>query len=343
MAGKKKEKTEEVEVRAESLAQRALDLKNKINKEKGRVVVQTYSEDDDTSIKRVSSGIPKLDRILGRGSNGYGWAIGRMHGISGPESVGKSSITLASIASAQKQLQRICVLVDAECVYDPGYAKVLGVDVDELLVINPDTAEEAFDTVESLIKTGDVGMIVIDSLDGLTPKAIIEASAEDQFMGLNARVNNRFITKVQPLLRDNECTLIIVSQIREKIGVMYGNPETVQGGRGLKFYASTRLEVRRDEEIKENGNPIGHTIKCKTVKNKTASPQQTTYARLDWGKGFNKFYDLIDLAVQDGIVVKGGAGWYSYQDKKIQGDVNFVKELESNPQMYNEILEKLGM
>lgn len=687
-----------------SFKEKALLLKARVNQEKKKVVVQTYSEDDDVGVKRDSSGILELDRILGGSpETGYGWARGRMHGLSGPESVGKSTILLHSIAKAQER--GIVVLIDSECVYDPLYAQKLGVKIDELLVINPDTAEEAFDSLESLIKTGDISLAVVDSLDGCVPKQIVEASAEDQFMGVAARINNRFFAKVQKLLQEHDTTLIIVSQIREKIGVLYGclhadtlinftdgrslpirkvvdeqiegevwswnekinkfeskkiidwhnngnvdknedyihfttesidsgntfgftvtpdhevltddgfkkaseiligdyvcskylekingtlgdfmsgmfvgdshfvqtkggrtscislqdnndieyikwkidklskffefkenkyyahgkyltkfhsnysfelgkisnknnnrnpelflnnfnwlgmaiwicddavfdsndyhnryilsvkrfkndieimdniiklfknngldcsygkdgaisfnkesseiiakniakyvpecmdrklpekyrhsyeefelynseeykqcfvevmskriasgrqmrqtgkyditvednhnysvgglyngiivhnSPETVQGGRGLKFYASTRIDVRRDSDVSVNGNNIGHIVKFKTVKNKTASPQQTAYARLDWGLGFNKYTGILALAVADGVVKKGGAGWMSFTSKlygeiKIQGDVNFVERLKSDEPLLKEILKELGM
>lgn len=341
MAGRKKTEVPDV-LEGGTFKEKAQLLRNKINQDSKKTIVQTYSDDDDTSVRRDSSGILELDLILGGSKEtGYGWARGRMHGISGPESTGKSTIVMESIREGQKR--GIAVLCDSECVYDPSYAQKLGVNIDELLVINPDNAEEAYDSLESLIKTGDVSLVVIDSLDGLYPKQMVEASAEDQFMGLQARINNRFIGKVQKLLLDSECTLIIVSQIREKIGVMYGSPETVQGGRGLKFYASTRVDVRRDEEIKVNGNPVGHTVKFKTIKNKTASPQQVTYARLNWGEGFDRYTGVLSLAVKQEIVQKGGAGWYTYKGKKIQGDVNFVEELKTNPEMMNEILEALGM
>jgi len=339
---KSKKEVESGEPGSESLKDRAQALRAQINGLKKKNIIQTYSDEDDTTIQRVSSGSLKLDRILGKGSNGWGWPRGRMVTIHGPESVGKTSLSLASIAEAQKI--GLVVLIDSECVYDSSYAATMGVNIDELLVINPDHAEEGWDAAEALIKTGEVRMIVCDSLDGMVPKAIVESSAEDQFMGLAARVHNRFFSKVQKLLLSNDCILLVISQIREKVPVMYGSPETVGGGRGLKFFASVRIEVRKDEEIKESGNAIGHVIKCKSIKNKTASPQQVTYTRLDWGIGLNKYYDLIDIAVQDGVITKGGAGWYGLSDgRKIQGDINLVNELKSNLELYNDILEKLGM
>lgn len=338
---KKKATESDGSLAGNSFKEKAQLLRNQVNGASKKVIVQTYSDDDDNTIERDSSGILELDMILGGSKeSGYGWARGRMHGLSGPESTGKSTIVLHSIAEAQKR--GVAVLVDAECVYDPIYAEKLGVKVDELLVINPDNSEEAFDSLESLINTGEISLVVIDSLDALLPKQVIEASAEDQFMGVSARVNNRFFAK-QKMLMANDTTMIVVSQIREKIGVMYGTPETVQGGRAVKFNASTRLDVRRDEEIKVNGNPVGHTVKFKTIKNKTASPQQVTYARLNWGEGFDRYTGILSLAVAQGIVQKGGAGWYTFQGKKIQGDVNFVEALKSDGKMLEDILVELGM
>lgn len=341
MARKKSEKDVELQEQAKSLKDRAKQIRDDLNSKSKKTIVQMYSDDDDLTISRLSSGSPKLDRILGQGSDGWGWPRGRMCGIHGPESAGKSTVVLHTIAEAQKL--GLVVLVDSECVYNPLYAQKLGIDIEELLLINPETMEEAYDSIEMLIKSGDVKLVVIDSLDGLVPKQILEASAEDQFMGVAARINGRFFQKVQKLLMDNDCTLIVVSQIREKIGVMYGSPEVVGGGRALKFYASVRVEVRKDEEIKDGGNPIGHTIKVKVIKNKTASPQQVTTIRLDWGEGLNANYDLIDLAIKDGLITRGGAGWLDYNGRKVQGDANFVKLLETDGNFKAELLEKMGL
>lgn len=222
MARKKTEKDIELQEQAKSLKDRAKQIRDDLNSKSKKTIVQMYSDDDDLTIPRLSSGCPKLDRILGEGTNGFGWPRGKMCGIHGPEGVGKSSIVLSTIAQAQKE--GLAVLVDSECSYNPGLAQTFGVDIEELILINPDTMEEAYDSIEMLVNTGDVRLVVVDSLDGLVPKQIFEASAEDQFMGVAARINNRFFQKIKKPLMDNDCVLIMVSQIREKIGCV--GPDT---------------------------------------------------------------------------------------------------------------------
>jgi recombination protein RecA len=340
MARNKKEEVKD-NIEDMDIAEKAKLMRDQINAQMKRNVIQQYNSDDSVGVKRISSGIDTLDRILGKGPNGFGWAKGRLHGIHGPEGSGKSTIVLASLAEAQKA--GLAVLVDSECVYDPSYAKKLGIDIDSLLVMNPDCSEEAFDTIETLVNSGQVTMVVIDSLDGLFPKAIVEASAEDQFMGLSARVNNRFLGKIVEGLRKNNCTLIIVSQLREKIGG-YGSPETVNGGRGLKYYATTRVEIRRDEDIVVSGNKVGHVAKVITRKNKVASPQQTAFFQIDWGEGVNKEKCLVDIAVSSGVINKGGAGWFTFpfNDFKIQGESSLIKELRSNAALKQQLLERIN-
>ena len=287
-----------------SLPERAKLMRDQINAQMKKNLIQNYNSDSDSGLPRISSGIPTLDRILGKGPNGYGWARGRFHGIFGPSSAGKSTLVLTCIAEAQKE--GLVVLVDSECAYDPSYASKIGVDVDSLLIMNPSCSEEAYDAIESIVKSNQVRMIVIDSLDGLVPRNIVEASADDQFMGLGARINNRFFAKIQILLHDNDCTLIVVSQTRDKIGG-YGNPETVNGGKAILFYATTRLEIRKDEDIVKNGDKVGHIAKVITRKNRASNPQQTAFFRIDWGAGVNKEKCILDIALLEGVVTKGGA------------------------------------
>lgn len=323
-------------------AEKAKFLRDQINAQMKEVVLQQYSSDDPESrgISRISSGILTLDRILGKGPNGYGWARGRFHGIHGPSSAGKSTVVLTSIAEAQKE--GLAVLIDSECTYDPSYAASVGVDIESLLIMNPSCAEEAYDTVETLAKSGLVRMIVIDSLDGLVPRSIVEASADDQFMGLGARVNNRFFAKIPKVLRENDCTLIVVSQVRHKIGG-YGNPETVNGGNGLLFYASSRVEIRRDEDVTSSGEKVGHVVKAITKKNKSSSPQKTAFFRIDWGIGVNKEKCIIDVALEENLITKGGAGWFTLPDgQKIQGEDVLIKEFKANNQFRELVIRRLN-
>lgn len=325
-----------------SSSEKAKLLRDQINSQMKKTVLQQYSSDnpENLGIPRISSGIPTLDRILGKGPNGWGWARGRFHGVYGPSSAGKSTLVLTSLAEAQKE--GLAVLIDSECTYDPAYAASIGIDIESLLVMNPSCAEEAYDTVETLAKSGLVKMIVIDSLDGLVPRSIVEASADDQFMGLGARINNRFFAKIPPILREHDCTLIVVSQIRHKIGG-YGNPETVNGGNGLLFYSSSRVEIRRDDDVTMNGERVGQIVKVTTKKNKSSSPQQTTFFRIDWGNGVNKEKCLIDLSVDNNVVLKGGAGWFTMPSgHKIQGEEVFIKELKENEELRKEIVRRLN-
>lgn len=321
-----------------SSVERAKLMRDQINAQMKKNLIQNYTSDNDNTLPRISSGIPTLDRILGKGANGYGWARGRFHGIFGPSSAGKSTLVLTCIAEAQKE--GLVVLVDSECAYDPSYAAKIGVDIDSLLIMNPSCSEEAFDAIESIIKSNQVRMVVIDSLDGLVPRNIVEASADDQFMGLAARINNRFFAKMQILLHDNDCTLIVVSQTRDKIGG-YGNPETVNGGKALLFYATTRLEIRRDEDIVKNGEKVGHIAKVITRKNRASNPQQTAFFRIDWGSGVNKEKCILDIALAEGVVSKGGA-WFAIDDRKIQGEEAFIAELKNNDNFRNGIIERLS-
>jgi recombination protein RecA len=324
-----------------SMADKAKLLRDQINSQMKKVVLQQYSNDNPEArgIPRISSGIPTLDRILGRGPNGYGWARGRFHGVHGPSSAGKSTLVLTSLAEAQKE--GVAVLIDSECTYDPAYAAAIGIDIESLLVMNPSCAEEAYDTIETLAKSGIVRMIVVDSLDGLVPRSIVEASADDQFMGLGARVNNRFFAKIPTVLRQHDCTLIVVSQIRHKIGG-YGNPETVNGGNGLLYYSSSRVEIRRDDEVTVNGDKVGQIAKVITRKNKASSPQQVAFFRIDWGLGVNKAQGLLELCVTDGIIHKGGAGWFTLPDgTKLQGEEAVLKEINSNEQLKSDLIRRL--
>lgn len=314
----------------------AEDIKNKFNSALKKKVFQTFVEDDDIEIKRLSSGILSLDLILGRGQGGkYGWPVGRINEIYGPNSTGKSSVVLSTIAEAQKE-GGLALLVDSEQVFDPTYAATLGVDLDRLIVVNPDHGEEGYDAALLAANSGEFSLIVIDSIEGMIPKSMVEGTMEDQFMGTQPRLNNRFLKQIAASLRKNNCTMLLVNQLRQKIGVMYGNPETVPGGGGIPFWCSVILDIRKVEEIEKNGDKVGHIIKGLTKKNKTSRPQQTCQFQIDWGKGFNKYFCLASHAINLGVVAKTGA-WFSYGDVKWQGKDNLIEAMESDDELAESI------
>lgn len=340
MAKKKDTEVEQTAVKL-SLKQRALQLKAQLNKGKDDILVQVYNEEETEEQLRVSSGVPKLDRILGGGPNGYGWPRGKLNGIAGPFSSGKSTLTITTIAEFQKI--GLCVLVDTENSYDPMYAQRLGVNIDELLIINPTYSEQAFDTVFSLIESNDVRLVVIDTLDYLQPLVVINAESTDQFMGGAAKANNRFIARLIELCRKHDCTAIIVSQIRQKVGFVMGSNEVIGGGTSINYGPHVRIDIRKFEVLKDkSGNEYGQKVKIKTTKNKTSVPQKTIFSNIIWGEGFDKISDIFDIAVDENVIVRGGA-WYSYGDLKIQGAENVVEKLRSDEKLLNEIKKKIGM
>ena len=310
-----------------SLREKAAAIKDKVNGSFKTKLLQMFDEEDDLTVKRLSSGILSLDMILGQGQGGWGWPVGRISEIFGPESAGKSSVVLKTIATAQAA-GGICVLIDAEHVFDPSYARALGVDVEALLVCNPDTGEQGYNAVESLASVPGVTLIVVDSVEGMVPMAVTEGEFEDQFIGNQPRLNNRFVKVISPIIHKNDVTLLLVNQIREKTGG-YGNPEITPGGRGIKFAASVRLEVRRAEDVEESGLKIGHIMRGKTVKNKTARPQQIAEFRLDWGVGFNRGYCLANQGVNLGVIEKSGA-WFRFDGQQWQGNKNLSDAFNSD-------------
>lgn len=335
-----KKVVEETTTNDVSAKQKVLELKNKFNAQFKSNVVQTYDEDDDLSIERLSSGILSLDLILGKGSNGYGWPKGRICEISGPEAGGKSSIVLSTVAEVTKS-GGIVAYVDAENALNLEYAESLGVVLDNLLIINPDNAEQGFTMIDTLAKEGTVQLIVLDSIVAMAPSVIMEGDFDRQFMDTGAKLNNQFLRVVSLGLAKHKCTLLIVNQIREKVGFVMGNPEYTPGGRGLKFYSSVRLEVRRKDKVKdETGEECGHIIKAKAIKNKTSRPQQTTEFKLDWGIGFDRSYCIFERATELGVIVKGGA-WYTYGEQRWQGKEGLLEELRANEEFYNEIRNKV--
>lgn len=266
--------------------------------------------------------------------------MGRIVEIFGPESSGKTTLTLELIAAAQRE-GKTCAFIDAEHALDPVYAKKLGVNIDELLVSQPDTGEQALEICDALARSGAVDVIVVDSVAALTPKAEIEGEMGDSHMGLQARMLSQAMRKLTGNLKQSNCMCIFINQIRMKIGVMFGNPETTTGGNALKFYASVRLDIRRTGAIKEGEEVVGNETRIKVVKNKIAAPFKEANTQIMYGQGFNREGELIDLGVKHKMVEKSGA-WYSYNGDKIgQGKANACKYLKENPEIAKTLDKKL--
>ncbi|MCL1623099.1 recombinase RecA [Moraxella sp. Tifton1] len=284
----------------------------------------------------ISTGSLTLDIALGIG----GLPKGRIIEIFGPESSGKTTLTLQAIAECQKQ-GGTCAFIDAEHALDPIYAKKLGVDIDKLMVSQPDNGEQALEIADMLVRSGAVDLIVVDSVAALTPKAEIEGEMGDSHMGLQARLMSQALRKITGNAKRSNCMVIFINQIRMKIGVMFGSPETTTGGNALKFYASVRLDIRRIGQIKEGEEIVGNETKVKVIKNKMAPPFREALFQIMYGEGINHLGEIIDLGVDIGAVGKSGA-WYSYGDNKIgQGKANTVKYLAENPHIAQEIEAKI--
>lgn len=297
-----------------------------IEKQFGKGSIMKLGDNRTMDIETISTGSLALDIALGAG----GLPMGRIVEIYGPESSGKTTLTLEVIASAQRQ-GKTCAFIDAEHALDPVYAKKLGVDIENLLVSQPDTGEQALEICDALARSGAVDILVIDSVAALTPKAEIEGEMGDSHMGLQARMLSQAMRKLTGNLKTSNCMAIFINQIRMKIGVMFGNPETTTGGNALKFYASVRLDIRRIGSIKEGDEVVGNETRIKVVKNKIAAPFKQAETQIMYGRGFNKQAELIDLGVKNKMVEKAGA-WYSYKGDKIgQGKANACKYLIENP------------
>ena len=287
-------------------------------------------------IEATSTGSLGLDIALGIG----GLPQGRIVEIYGPESSGKTTLTLHAVAEAQKK-GGVCAFVDAEHALDPQYAKKLGVNLDELLISQPDTGEQALEIVDTLVRSGAVSMIVIDSVAALTPKSEIEGDMGDMQMGSQARLMSQALRKLTASIGRSNCMVIFINQIRMKIGVMFGSPETTTGGNALKFYASVRLDIRRIGAIKEKDDVVGSATRVKVVKNKVAPPFKQVEFDIMYGEGISKTGELIDIGVKAGVVEKSGS-WYSYGDERIgQGRENAKQFLKSNPAIADQIEEKI--
>jgi len=288
------------------------------------------------AIPSVSTGSLGLDIALGIG----GLPFGRICEIYGPESSGKTTLTLQVIAEAQKA-GKTCAFVDAEHALDPQYAEKLGVNVDELLVSQPDTGEQALEIADMLTRSGAVDVIIIDSVAALVPKAEIEGEMGDSHVGLQARLMSQALRKLTGNVKNSNCLMIFINQIRMKIGVMFGSPETTTGGQSLKFYSSVRLDIRRIGSVKEGDEVVGNETRVKVVKNKVSPPFKQAEFQIFYGKGISRNGEIIDLGVKAGIVDKSGA-WYAYNGDKIgQGKANSCKFLEENPVIAQEIEAKV--
>ena len=314
-------------------ADKALDqVLADIEKQFGKGAIMKLGERGISNIDVVSSGSLMLDQALGVG----GFPKGRIIEIFGPESSGKTTIALHAIAEVQKTGGK-AAFIDAEHALDPVYAKKLGVNIDELLLSQPDTGEQALEITEALVRSGAMSIIVIDSVAALVPQAEIEGEMGDSHVGLQARLMSQALRKLSGVINKTNTICIFINQLREKVGVMFGNPETTPGGRALKFYASVRLDVRRGEQIKVNGDALGNKTVIKVVKNKVAPPFKTAEVEIMYGEGISKTGELVDLAVSMGIMDKSGA-WFSYKGEKIgQGKENVKLLLKNDKALYDEL------
>ena len=303
-----------------------------IERQFGKGAVMRMGDQERQAVPAISTGSLGLDIALGIG----GLPKGRIVEIYGPESSGKTTLTLSVIAEAQKQ-GATCAFVDAEHALDPDYAAKLGVNVDDLLVSQPDTGEQALEITDMLVRSNAVDVVVVDSVAALVPKAEIEGEMGDQHVGLQARLMSQALRKITGNIKNANCLVIFINQIRMKIGVMFGSPETTTGGNALKFYSSVRLDIRRIGAVKEGEEVIGNETRVKVVKNKMAPPFRQAEFQILYGKGIYRNGEIIDLGVQQGLIEKSGA-WYSYQGNKIgQGKANAARYLEDNPEVRNTI------
>ena len=309
---------------------------SQIDKNFGKGTVMRLGDRPEMNVEAIPTGSLALDAALGIG----GVPKGRIIEIYGPESSGKTTLALHILAEAQKRGGEVA-FVDAEHALDPVYAAALGVDTDNLLVSQPDTGEQALEITDALVRSGAVDAVVVDSVAALVPKQEIEGEMGDTFVGLQARLMSQALRKLAGTISKTNCVVIFINQLRMKIGVMYGNPETTTGGNALKFYSSVRLDVRRVESIKEGGNVIGNKTRVKVVKNKVAPPFREAVFEIMYGQGISKWGELVDLAVQMDIVQKSGS-WFSMGDERIGQGANSVKEyLMNNPEIAADVEAKV--
>lgn len=312
------------------------DALKAIEKEYGKGSIMKLGDRAAVSVDAIPSGSLALDKALGIG----GYPKGRIIEIFGPESSGKTTLALHAIAECQKQDGR-CAFIDAENAIDPVYAKHLGVDIDELILSQPDSGEQALDITELLIKSGAIDLVVVDSVAALVPQAELDGEMGDASVGLQARLMSKAMRKLAGVMNHSNTTAIFINQLREKVGVMFGNPETTPGGRALKFYSSVRLDVRRSETLKNGADAYGNVTKIKVVKNKVAPPFKTATVNIIYGEGISHSDELINLAVENDIIEKAGA-WFSYEGEKIGQGINSVREyLKTHPEFEEKVTAQL--
>lgn len=335
MAVKEKDKTTETNVTAEK--NKALHLAiEKIEKDFGKGSIMRLGDRSAVSTESIPTGALSLDIALGIG----GVPRGRVIEIYGPESSGKTTLAQHIVAECQKR-GGIAAFIDAEHALDPEYARNLGVNIDELLISQPDTGEQALEITEELVRSSAVDVIVVDSVAALVPKEEIEGAMEDKQMGLQARLMSKALRKLTSIVGKTNTTVIFINQLRQKIGVMYGNPETTTGGNALKYYSSVRLDIRRIETLKKDDKEIGNRVKVKVVKNKVAPPFRIAEFDIIFGKGISKVGCIVDMAVNFGIVNKAGA-WFSYNDEKLgQGREKAIDFMKNNPEILQEVENKV--
>ena len=310
---------------------------DKLDKAYGKGTVMKMSDSPVVDVDVISSGSLGLDVAMGVG----GYPKGRVIEIYGPESSGKTTLTLHAIAETQKA-GGIAAFIDAEHAFDRFYAQKLGVDIDNLIISQPDNGEQALEIADNLIRSGAIDMIVIDSVAALTPKSEIEGEMGDSKMGLHARLMSQALRKLTGSISKTNCTMIFINQLREKIGVMFGNPETTTGGNALKFYASVRLDIRRSTQIKDsNGNVMGNKTRVKVVKNKVAPPFKLAEFDIMYGEGVSKVGEILDIAVEFDIIQKSGS-WFSYDETKLGQGRDAVKQMiNDNPDLMDELETKI--
>ena len=312
------------------------DALKTIEKEYGKGSIMRLGDRANVSVDAIGSGSIALDAALGIG----GYPKGRIIEIYGPESSGKTTLALHAIAECQKKGGR-CAFIDAENAIDPIYAKNLGVDIDELILSQPDSGEQALEITEVLIKSGAIDLVVIDSVAALVPQAELDGEMGDSSVGLQARLMSKAMRKLAGVMNRSNCTAIFINQLREKVGVMFGNPETTPGGRTLKFYSSVRLDVRKSETLKTGQDAYGNSVKIKVVKNKVAPPFKTAVVSIIFGEGISHIDEVVTLGVENNIIDKAGA-WFSYKGEKIgQGAASVREFLKKNPEIDAEITAQI--